>query len=125
MCETNNPYESPVSPWKFSATVNPLGTKQKVLLFALIVFVVTTGVLTFTWPDNWTLEVPLATVLGPWLSIRLGIGSNVVGILGLVGSLALMVPFCVRPQVATFFLLVTGLMLWSIFGFIAGLLLWS
>ncbi len=82
------------------------------------------AVLTFSWPSNWKIQIPLATILGPWLAIRLGVCTIEVGILGLSGSIMLMIPYCFRQRVSTFLLLVFGFGIWCIFGFVSGLLLW-
>lgn len=100
------------------------GVRQITLFMILAAFVFVSGVITFSWPDDWSLE--FGVMLGPWLAIRLwGPGGDVAGILGLCASVMLMTPYCCRQRGSRFLLLVFGFAIWFSYGLISAMLLWS
>lgn len=99
------------------------GVRQITLFVILAAFVASTAMITFSWPDDWSLE--FGVILGPWLAIRLwGPGGDVAGILGLCASVMLMTPYCFLQRGSTFGLMVLGFAIWLFFGSIAALMLW-
>lgn len=74
------------------------------------------------WPHDLPMPLPIAAVLGPFLTLSLGIGS---GLPALVAFLCLTAPFLFKQHLLTIFLLMLGIGLWLATGYFTGTLLYS
>lgn len=70
----------------------------------------------FLYPNDWTLPIPLASVFGPALGIRMGFGECLV--LALICG-GLMTPIAFRQNAWTILLLALGICLWLFSGYAA------
>ena len=86
------------------------------------VLLVLTCIGSIFWPDDLSMPLPIAAVLGPFLTLRLGIGS---GVPALVISLCLTAPYIFKQNIFTIAAPLLGLGLWLATGYFTGTLLYA
>jgi hypothetical protein len=92
-------------------------TARQATLIAYACVLLATWGACFLYPDDAVLPLPLAAVFGPFVAMRLGFSG---GILMIVLSLGLAMPFVWKPHPITALLLCWGIVLWLYAGFAAG-----
>ena len=100
----------------------PMTRRTKIVVTIYGVILALTCISSLSWPADLPISLPLAAVLGPFLTLRLDIGS---GVSALVISLFLATPFVVKQHLSTIALLRVGVVVWLATGYLTGTLLYA
>ena len=121
-----NPYESPLvdSQAPPPVQIESRGWRKAKAIAALFAAIIP-AVTAFAWPGDWAINVPLAVFFGPWLAICLGGPFFLFGGVTLLAAAAFVSPAVFKTNGITIGLLVIGIAIWCISGYLAVQILWA